>query len=58
MPDPADFEGSEEEKVLLFKKTLREILHRVGLFLNLPMEKLDRMAIENRVKEIGTKSFD
>lgn len=52
-PDPADFKGEEEEKTRLFDKTFMEISQRVSLFINLPMEKLDRMALEIRVKEIG-----
>lgn len=57
MPDPADFEGTDEEKLKFFEKTINEISQRITLFLNLPMEKLDRMALELKVKEIGTVSL-
>ncbi len=53
MPDPADVQGTEEEQRAVFSRTLKEISHRINLFLNLPMEKLDRLALEMRVKEIG-----
>jgi arsenate reductase len=52
-PDPAAVEGSDEVKRAAFASTLRQIRHRVQLFLSLPLETLDRMAIENRMKAIG-----
>ena len=52
-PDPAAVEGSDEEKRAAFAQTLRQIRNRVQLFLSLPLETLDRMAIENRMKAIG-----
>ncbi len=54
MPDPADFEGNDQEKRKFFEKTMNEISHRISLFLNIPMSKLDRMALELKVKEIGS----
>jgi arsenate reductase len=36
-----------------FAQTLRQIRNRVQLFLSLPLETLDRMAIENRMRAIG-----
>lgn len=53
MPDPAEFQGADEEKLRFFKKTLLEITQRINLFLNLPFDKLDRLALELKVKEIG-----
>lgn len=58
MPDPAEIEGSEAEKAQAFKKTMLEISQRISLFLNIPMEKLDRMAIEKKVTEIGAQTFN
>jgi len=52
-PDPAAVEGSDEEKRAAFAQTLRQIRNRVQLFLSLPLETLDRMSIENRMKAIG-----
>jgi arsenate reductase len=53
MPDPAEFEGSDEDKLRFFKKTLLEINQRIILFNNIPFDKLDRRALELKVKEIG-----
>jgi arsenate reductase (thioredoxin) len=52
-PDPASVEGDDEKKRAAFAQTLRQIRNRVQLFLNLPLETLDRMAIENRMRAIG-----
>jgi arsenate reductase len=54
MTDPDETDGSEEERIKVFRKTRNEILNRINLFINLPMEKLDRLTIENKTKEIGT----
>jgi arsenate reductase len=51
--DPATGVGTEDEKRAAFAQTLRQIRNRVQLFLSLPLETLDRMAIESRMKAIG-----
>jgi arsenate reductase len=53
MPDPASVEGSEMEKRRAFDDTILVISCRIDLFLALPMEKLSRLALENRVRAIG-----
>lgn len=55
--DPAAVEGSDEVKRAAFRQTVREIRHRVQLLLSLPLETLDRMAIENRMRAIGKQSL-
>jgi arsenate reductase len=52
-PDPAAVEGTDEVKRAAFASTLRQIRNRVQLFLSLPLETLDRMAIESRMRAIG-----
>jgi arsenate reductase len=52
-PDPAAVEGTDEQKRSAFAQTLRQIRNRVQLFLSLPIETLDRMAIEKKVRAIG-----
>lgn len=51
--DPAAVEGTDDEKRAAFASTLRQIRTRVQLFLSLPLETLDRMAIENEMRAIG-----
>jgi arsenate reductase len=52
-PDPAAFEGADEQKRSVFAQTLHQMRNRVQLFLSLPLETLDRMAIESRMRAIG-----
>jgi arsenate reductase len=53
MPDPAAVVGTEEEKRRAFDDTILTISRRLDLFLALPLEKLSRLALERRVKDIG-----
>jgi arsenate reductase (thioredoxin) len=53
MPDPANVVGTEEEKRRAFDDTILTVSRRLDLFLALPIEKLSRLALENRVKDIG-----
>ncbi len=53
-PDPAAVEGADDEKRAVFAQTLRHMRRRVELFLSLPLETLDSMAIEKKMREIGT----
>lgn len=55
MPDPADVEGGEAVKLRAFRETLTVLARRLDLFLALPSEKLDRLRLERRVREIGTE---
>ena len=51
--DPAAAQGTEEEKHRAFLKAFTELATRINLLLNLPLEKLDRMALKARLQEIG-----
>jgi arsenate reductase (thioredoxin) len=52
-PDPAAVEGSDAVKRAVFARTFHQIRNRVQLFLSLPIETLDRLAIEKSVRAIG-----
>ena len=52
-PDPAAVEGSDDDKHVAFVRTLHQIRNRVQLLLALPVDTLDRMALESRVRAIG-----
>jgi arsenate reductase len=52
-PDPAAVEGSDDEKRAAFAQTVRQIRNRVQLFLSLPLETLDNLAIEKKMRTIG-----
>ncbi len=53
LPDPAAAEGNEAEKRLAFADSYRMLSNRISIFVNLPITSLDRLALQNRLKEIG-----
>jgi arsenate reductase len=53
LPDPAAAEGSEAERRLAFAETLRMLRNRIGVFVNLPIKALDKMSLQDRLREIG-----
>jgi arsenate reductase len=53
--DPSAFEGSEEQKLKVFRDTAMVLRRRIELMLALPMAALDRMAIEREIREIGKR---
>jgi len=52
--DPAAAQGSGEARGKVFLKVFVEIARRIELMLALPIEKLDRLALERRVRDIGS----
>ena len=52
-PDPAAVVGTDEEKRAAFTQIFHQMRNRVQLMLSLPLETLDRMAIERHVRNIG-----
>jgi protein-tyrosine-phosphatase len=55
MPDPAEVEGSEERKLEGFRETLRLLGRRLDLLIALPVDKLERLALAQRVRAIGAE---
>ena len=53
IPDPADVEGSETEKAIAFAEACRQLRNRIGLFVELPLQSLDRASLQKRVRDIG-----
>lgn len=51
--DPAAFQGTDDAKQKLFERVSIEIARRIELLLALPLEKLDRLALEKKVRDIG-----
>ena len=51
--DPAAVEGSETDRRRAFQRALRELDARIKLFTNLPFESLDKMALQQRLHDIG-----
>ena len=53
IPDPAATTGTEAEIALAFKDAYRMLKRRIDLFLALPINRLDRLVLTARLKEIG-----
>jgi protein-tyrosine-phosphatase len=53
MPDPAAVEGTEEERREVFRDAARVLHRRLDLLRNLPMDKLDSLALRDALGEIG-----
>jgi arsenate reductase len=51
--DPAAVVGTEVEAQRAFAQAARFLKNRIGAFLNLPLESIDRMALETRLRQIG-----
>jgi arsenate reductase (thioredoxin) len=56
VPDPAAVGGTEDECRRAFREAYHRLEARIKLFVSLPMDKLDRMAIKRQVENIG-RSF-
>lgn len=52
IPDPAYVED-EEAKRAAFKTAYTQLSRRIQLFMNLPIEKLDKLALKEKLAEIG-----
>jgi protein-tyrosine-phosphatase len=53
LPDPAAVQGNESEQRLAFADTLRMLHNRISVFVNLPIASLDKLSLQNRLREIG-----
>lgn len=53
MPDPAAVVGSDDARRQAFRDTVHYLSRRIDLLLALPVEKLERLALEQRVRAIA-----
>lgn len=51
--DPAAVEGTDEEKRAAFGKVYRQIMGRMKSFVNLPVDTLDKNAVQSELRKIG-----
>ena len=52
IPDPAHVEGDEARRAA-FKKASEQLARRIQLFISLPIEKLDKITLKEKLAEIG-----
>ncbi|QMI48992.1 arsenate reductase ArsC [Burkholderia sp. MBR-1] len=55
VPDPAEAEGSDERKQQAMHDAALTLKRRIDLLLSLPITKLDNVALQKSVTEIGQK---
>jgi len=53
LPDPAAVQGSDMERAQAYRDTLRALENRIKIFVVLPFDALDRLALERRTAAIG-----
>ena len=53
IPDPAAATGTPAEIALAFKDAYRMLNQRIAIFTALPLHSLDRLTLQNKLKEIG-----
>lgn len=51
--DPAAVEGADEKIRHAFFRAYSELSNRISIFVNLPIDKLDRLTLQKRLDEIG-----
>jgi len=51
--DPASVTGNEALQMTAFGDTLRQIRRRLEIFTQLPIDKLDRLSLQQKVDDIG-----
>jgi protein-tyrosine-phosphatase len=54
VPDPAGIEGTDDQRRQAFRDAYRQLETRIKLFIALPIDKLDRMAIKREIDDIGS----
>ncbi len=53
LPDPAAVRGTEAEKAFAFDDTYRMLNQRISIFVNLPLESLNKLSLQKQLDAIG-----
>ena len=53
VPDPGEAQGTAAQRHLAFADSLRMLRRRIELFVNLPLQKIDRLPLKKQLDEIG-----
>ncbi len=55
VPDPAAFDGPDDRKALAFFEAAAILRRRIELMLALPLQRLDAMALQREIRDIGAR---
>ena len=55
LPDPAAAQGSDAQIALAFAEAYRHLHQRIGAFASLPLGTLDRLSLQQRLDDIGSR---
>lgn len=55
VPDPVEFQGSDEQKAKVFWDTAMVLKRRIEYLLVLPIRSLDRLALQRQLQDIGKR---
>lgn len=58
LPDPAAVVGTEAAQRKAFADTFQVLRRRIELFASLPLERIDRLALRQRIHDIGQDSAE
>ncbi|HYN08971.1 MAG TPA: arsenate reductase ArsC [Vicinamibacterales bacterium] len=53
VPDPAAVQGSDDDKRRAFREAITHLRRRIELFVSLPIDKIDRLSLQERLRDIG-----
>ena len=53
--DPAAVQGSDDDKRRAFREAITHLRRRIDLLVSLPFEKLDRLSLQDRLRDIGRR---
>jgi arsenate reductase len=51
--DPSAVQGTEDEKRKAFFRAYNQLQNRLSIFVSLPLDRLDRLALKHKLDEIG-----
>jgi arsenate reductase len=58
LPDPSAAAGTDDDRRRAFHRTYMELQNRIRIMLSLPMEKLDRVAMKQKLDSIAHASAE
>jgi len=53
IPDPAAVTGDEKTRMQAFRTAFKQLENRIRIFVSLPIQSLDRLALQREVDQIG-----